>query len=110
MLITKRNGKQEEFKPSKIKKAILNAFESQKQLITDDELDIIVSNITPNNVESIQNQIEVILMQMGYFDVAKAFILYREKHDYLRNFAKKKDQFLVNYKKSKNILQYVIFD
>lgn len=110
MLITKRNGKQEEFKPSKIKKAILNAFESQKQLITDDELNIIVSNITPNNVESIQNQIEVILMQMGYFDVAKAFILYREKHDYLRNFAKKKDQFLVNYKKSKNTADSTIDD
>lgn len=99
MLITKRNGNQEEFKPSKIKKAIFNAFESQNKLITEAELDSIISNITPDNVESIQNQIEVILMQMGFFDVAKAFIIYREKHKEAR-FYKERIDYMNSYSQS----------
>ena len=63
--ITKRDGTKESFSLEKIKSAILKAFESVNDGIT---------------VEEIQNQVEVALMQEGYYNVAKSFILYRQQH------------------------------
>lgn len=101
MLITKRNGKQEEFKPSKIKKAIFNAFKSQNKNITEDELDDIVKSVVSDNVENIQDNIEKSLMERGYFDIAKAFIIYREKHKEDR-FLKETFDLFNNYSKAEN--------
>lgn len=41
------------------------------------------------NVEEIQDQVEKSLMEQGFFDVAKQFIVYREKHAQRRNAQKK---------------------
>ena len=81
--ITKRDGTQERFSLDKIMNAIIKAFNSQKETIDLGRLSKILSRIDIHDgitVEEIQNQVEVALMQEGYYKVAKSFILYRQQH------------------------------
>ena len=81
--ITKRDGKTERFSLDKIMNAIIKAFNSIDEPIDLGRLSKILSRLDIHNgitVEEIQNQVEVALMQEGYYNVAKNFILYRQQH------------------------------
>ena len=81
--ITKRDGTTERFSLDKIMNAIIKAFASINEPIDLGRLSKILSRLDIHNgitVEEIQNQVEVALMQEGYYAVAKNFILYRQQH------------------------------
>ena len=81
--ITKRDGQAERFSLDKIMNAILKAFDSVKEPVDLGRLSKILAHLDIHNgitVEEIQNQVEVALMQEGYYAVAKSFMLYRQQH------------------------------
>ena len=81
--ITKRDGSTERFSLDKIMNAIIKAFGSIGEPIDLGRLSKILSRLDIHNgitVEEIQNEVEVALMQEGYYKVAKNFILYRQQH------------------------------
>lgn len=91
MKIRKRNGELVEFIPGKIKSALEKAFVSQGKKIDEEELSKILTTLLsrlPNDegltVELVQDEAERVLMEYGWYDVAKAYILYREKRSILR--------------------------
>lgn len=91
MKIRKRNGELVEFIPGKIKSALEKAFVSQGKKIDEEELFKLLTTLLsrlPNDegltVELVQDEAERVLMEYGWYDVAKAYILYREKRSILR--------------------------
>lgn len=92
--IKKRDGVITDFVQDKITKAIRKAMESQG--LSDDRAAQSVSDIvsfvleerfggyTVPSVEQIQDIVEMVLMKQGYHDVAKAYILYRDRHKDIR--------------------------
>lgn len=104
MLITKRNGKTEPFSLDKIKSAILKAFASQNETIDADGLNTLVNGLQLEDkihVEAVQDQVETALMRCGYYQVAKAFMRYREQHQEDRETAAHL-RFLMDYMQSSN--------
>ena len=102
--ITKRDGKQEPFSPEKIKSALLKAFASQQQPIDAEALQRLMQRLRfcqGMSVVDIQNQVEVALMAEGHYQVAKAFMLYRKRHETDRETAEKL-RFLINYSNAAN--------
>ena len=86
--VKKRNGNLVPFDISRIENAIQKAFLSCKVSVTED----IIKNIAADvkvwdeiGVEDIQDQIEELLMDYDYPQVAKEFILYRNKRTVIRN-------------------------
>ena len=97
--ITKRDGKTERFSLDKIMNAIIKAFNALDEPIDLGRLSKILSRLDIHNgitVEEIQNQVEVALMQEGYYNVAKSFILYRQQHTEDRE-TMEKLRFLADY-------------
>lgn len=103
MKVIKRNGEIQNYDFSKIEKAVNSAFvacgrdkmpddfhESLKHLFSmfDDDYSF--------KVEKLQDIVENQLMYEKHFDVAKAYILYREKHKDLR-FIKERVDYMDNY-------------
>ena len=95
MKVIKRNGKTVPYDFSKIEKATISAFKAvTKEEPTSefydfiDELQSILNTYSSANntieVEVIQDLVECALMTHGYFEVAKAYILYRDKHATMR--------------------------
>lgn len=94
-MITKRNGKKVEFKREKIenaiKKAALDAgvlVGAQLGIITKYTTDSVIEsleNVDEVTVELIQDMVERALMDNKFFDVAKEYILYREKRNEIRH-------------------------
>ena len=91
MKIRKRNGELVEFIPRKIKSAVEKAFVGQGKKIDEEELSKLLTTLLsrlPNDedltVELVQDEAERVLMEYGWYDVAKAYILYREKRSILR--------------------------
>jgi len=92
--IKKRDGSVVDFTQDKITTAIAKAMRSQglddaSQAKTVSDIVTFVleekfSGYTVPAVEQIQDIVELILMKRGYHDVAKAYILYRERHKSLR--------------------------
>lgn len=85
MNITKRNGSIEEFNINKIINAVSKAYKSEGYTIDDDIIDKLKNLSTAYNsinvpVETIQDDVESILMNNAPFRVVKAYIIYREKH------------------------------
>lgn len=92
--IRKRDGRLVGFDPEKITQAVLKAaravgFEDQekaenvaKQVAS--ILRALYKGGRVPTVENVQDLVETILMEDGYADVAKAYILYREQHAKLR--------------------------
>ena len=102
--ITKRDGKQEPFSPEKIKSALLKAFASQQQPIDAEALQRLMQRLRfcqGMSVEDMQNQVERALMAEGHYQVAKAFMLYRKRHETDRETAEKQ-RFLINYSNAAN--------
>ncbi|MBP5259301.1 MAG: ribonucleoside-triphosphate reductase, partial [Paludibacteraceae bacterium] len=99
LYIVKRDGKREVFSIEKIKNAIAKAFLSVGSFATQDVMTCILGHLHVNNgitVEEIQNQVELALMKERYFRVAKAFILYRQKH-YEDRETRDKLAFMIDY-------------
>ncbi len=93
--VQKRDGKVAEFDLSKISSAITMAFEAQEKDFVPSIIDFLALKVTANfepkikdgmiAVEDIQDSVESVLVQAGYDDVAKAYILYRRQREKLRN-------------------------
>lgn len=104
MLVIKRDKKVEPFDANKIDAAITKAFNAVNEPIDSDILQDIKDELYINNivsVEELQDQLEKALMACDYYDVAKAFILYRRKRAESRALNEKK-QFIKDYAKAKN--------
>lgn len=107
MYIIKRNGTKQEYNPEKINKAINVALNVCNCSIENPSRYIEVNN--GDSVEDIQDRIENWLMDYCK-DAAKAFILYREKHNNIRNFTSKKIKWINKYKISDNTANATIDD
>ncbi len=93
--VLKRNGKIIDFDLGKITQAITLAFEAQQRNFNPDMIDFLALKVTADfepkikdqkiAVEDIQDSVEHVLVQAGYSDVAKAYILYRRQHEKLRD-------------------------
>ncbi len=93
--VLKRDGKVADFDLRKISEAISMAFDAQERNYNPDLIDFLALKVTANfepkikdqhiSVEDIQDSVESVLVQAGYDDVAKAYILYRRQREKLRN-------------------------
>ncbi|MGI6498374.1 MAG: ribonucleoside triphosphate reductase [Oscillospiraceae bacterium] len=93
--VIKRDGAIAEFSISKIANAITKAFDAQNKQYHPDIIDFLALKVTADyqdkiengfiGVENIQDSVERVLVQAGYADVAKAYILYRKQHEKVRN-------------------------
>ena len=112
VFIVKRDNKKEVFSIEKIKNAIAKAFLSVGSFATQDVISNILSrvNITDGiSVEEIQNQVETALMAERYYAVAKAYMLYRQKHAEDREVSEKLN-FLMDYCDASNAATGSKFD
>lgn len=104
IFIVKRDGQYVPFSIEKIKNAISRAFLSVESFATQDDLIAILGHVNISNgitVEEIQNQVETALMAERYYSVAKAYMLYRQKHLEDRE-VRDKLKFLLNYCDAQN--------
>ena len=102
MIVIKRNGEKEQFNVEKIVTAVTKAFESVNEKIPHAFTQTIRALFDINDVievEEIQDRIEQLLMHDGYYNVAKAYILYREKHKEAR-FIKDRIDYMNKYSQS----------
>ena len=93
--VKKRDGKVVDFDLKKISDAITLAFEAQEKQYNTNIIDFLALKVTADfepkikdhhiAVEDIQDSVESVLVQAGYADVAKAYILYRRQREKLRN-------------------------
>ena len=84
MNVRKRNGDLKPFDKQKIITAVQKAFLSCNYNVGINVVKEIVDNINVwdnISIEDIQDQIEELLMDYDYSDVAKAYIIYRNKHE-----------------------------
>lgn len=105
MNVIKRNGTKEAFDASKIKKAVLNAFEACGYEITADTVDDILDSIEiwdDIDIEDIQDQVEEVLMDFDFPNVAKAYILYRENRARIRENVREREDFIKEFMKASN--------
>lgn len=102
MKVQKRNGQIVAFDICKIENAISKAFESQSTTYDANVVEHIkqvIQTAYPKGsveVEAIQDCVENALMQFGYYNVAKAFILYREQRKQSR-FIKERIDYMNQY-------------
>ena len=91
--IVKRDGRVEEFNPKKITEAIRKAFIATKggsgepaRHLSDEAVEILESRFRRRipTVENVQDVVEEVLIRSGYTDVAKSYILYRQKRSEIR--------------------------
>lgn len=118
-MVIKRDGSKEEFNRNKIRDAVLKAFgvTQNSSKIMDEDIYRAVTEITNSvvetedqSIEDIQDQIEELLMDLGYHDVAKKYILYRKEREDIRNHATKDIEFIHNFVKSDNTANATIDD
>ena len=93
--VKKRDGKVVDFDLQKISNAIKLAFEAQEKQYHPSIIDFLALKVTADfepkvkegliAVEDVQDSVESVLVQAGYGDVAKAYILYRRQHEKMRN-------------------------
>ena len=93
--VQKRDGSIVDFDLSKIRDAIEKAFIAQNKNYEGSVIDFLALKVTADfepkikegliQVESIQDSAENVLVQSGYADVAKAYILYRRQREKIRN-------------------------
>ncbi|MDY6367127.1 MAG: ribonucleoside triphosphate reductase [Clostridia bacterium] len=103
--VKKRDGSLVDYDMSKISTAISKAFNAKQVNYTSDILNMLTLRVSAdfakkikNNlitVEDIQDSVEVVLIQAGYVDVAKSYILYRKQREKVRNIK----ETIVDYKK-----------
>ena len=104
--VKKRDGQLVEFNINKIELAIEKAFNAKGIAHTEDVISMLALKVAANfagkvkegeiSVEDIQDSVEVVLIQSGFVDVARAYMMYRKQHENIRNI---KDTVL-DYKKT----------
>lgn len=118
-MVIKRDGIKEEFNRNKIRDAVLKAFgitQNSSKTIDEDiyravtEITNSVVETEDQSIEDIQDQIEELLMDLGYHDVAKKYILYRKEREDIRNHATRDIKFIHNFVKSDNTANATIDD
>ncbi len=130
MNVIKRDGAKERFSKSKLKRALDGAFSVSGKTCPQKLLSSIVNEVMdwrfredPNersgysvqtrqsiSVEEIQDIIEKQLMMNGYHDIARNFIIYRQQHKEIRDWAETQITYIENYKKSYNTADATIDD
>ena len=93
--VVKRDGEIVEFNINKIAAALTKAFESTGRNFHPSVIDMLALKVTSDfepkvkddriGVEDIQDSAESVLIQSGYNDVAKNYILYRKQREKIRN-------------------------
>lgn len=93
--VVKRDGKVTDFDLTKVSAAITKAFEAQDKQYHPSIIDMLALKVTADfepkikdglvQVEDIQDSVESVLVQAGYADIAKAYILYRKQREKIRN-------------------------
>ena len=93
--VEKRDGTIAEFQMKKITDAIGKAFGAKDMQFSDDMLQMLALRVTADfqskikdgkiSVEAIKDSVENVLIQCGYAEVAKAYILYRKQREKIRN-------------------------
>ena len=93
--VLKRDGEKVDFNIAKISQAITKAFEAQNKEYHPSVIDMISLRVAADfepkikdgliAVEDIQDSVESVLIQAGYGDIAKAYILYRRNREKIRN-------------------------
>ena len=93
--VIKRDGKIIDFDIQKISRAISLAFDAVERKYNQNIIDFLALKVTADfepkikdhhiAVEDIQDSVESVLIQAGYDDVAKAYIIYRRQHEKMRN-------------------------
>ena len=93
--VVKRDGEVADFDLQKIGCAIEKEFDATQMQYNKDMVDLLNLRVTADfqkkikddkiDVESIQDSVENVLVQAGYADVAKAYILYRKQREKIRN-------------------------
>ena len=93
--VIKRDGNNSEFDIKKIESAIEMAFNATETSYTGDIVELLALRVVSDfqkrvkgdrvNIEDIQDSAERVLVQAGYTEVAKAYILYRKDREKLRN-------------------------
>ncbi len=93
--VVKRDGAVVAFDIAKISAAIGKSFEALEKQCNKDILDLLALRVTADyaskireekiGVEAIQDSVESVLIQSGYADVAKSYILYRKQREKIRN-------------------------
>ena len=92
--IRKRDGALEEFNLEKVSKAIEKAFMAEHKFYNDDIINMLSLRVTAQmnakirndiiDIEDVQDAVEVTLIQAGYVDVARSYMLYRKARANLR--------------------------
>ncbi|MDN5375441.1 MAG: hypothetical protein PWQ39_481 [Thermacetogenium sp.] len=92
--VIKRDGRIVKFDPSRIESAVLRAFQATgeyrgvctPEAAAHEVTDTVLSNLigAVPSIEEIQDLVERALMQHGWWRTAKAYILYREQHNQIR--------------------------
>ena len=93
--VKKRDGALQQFDVKKIEAAIEKAFAAEHKFSNPDIIEMLALRVTAEfakkirndvvDIEDIQDAVEVVLIQAGYVDVAKCYILYRQKQTEIRN-------------------------
>lgn len=115
MQVIKRDGSKEEFDINKIISAGEKAFKSCNKKMPQylyEMLRALFNTLDGDviSIEEIQNKVEDVLMNDKHFDVAKSYIIYREKHKRLRENTEYKLKFIENYINSDNTANATIDD
>ena len=115
MNVIKRDGSVEPFDFQKIKNAVNKAFKAVHDLEAPDDfidyLESVVSTFAEDkSVEELQNFVENSLMEFKWFDVARSYISYRDRHNSIRNWVGEKEEFINKYKNSFNTADATIDD
>lgn len=102
MKVQKRNGQIVNFDLTKIENAISKAFASQSIPYDANVVEYVRRSLLASDptgiveVEAVQDCVEKALMQLGYYSIAKAFILYREQRKQSR-FIKERLDYMNQY-------------
>ena len=107
--VRKRDGSIQDFDINKIRKVVKDAFNTTKETVDESKLNKLLDTIGLKNydenyiidIETIQDVVETILMQLGCYKTAKEFILYRDKHKECR-ILKERLEYMMGYMQSSN--------
>ena len=112
--VLKRNGREEKFNFSKLKRAVSAAFVSTGTKVSNsvfraikDKLDALDEVVDINQISIV---VEDALMEGGYNDVARCYITYRGRQKQIKEFTDKKKAFIERYKNSNNTADATIDD
>ncbi|MDQ7792438.1 MAG: ribonucleoside triphosphate reductase [Desulforudis sp.] len=93
--IHKRDGRFVPFEGTRITNAIIKAFKATGETHWSEEAApavtqrvvtaLVKKGVEVPSVEQVQDLVETVLMELGYFQTAKAYILYREQHRQMRD-------------------------